>query len=69
MGGVKTWIMLAEHLVAIALATGRAKDHIRILQFIHEKAVDIEWLLSILRNHRLLSRWEQFENRFLKENL
>jgi hypothetical protein len=30
--GVRTWVMLAEHLVA----TGRAKDHIRVLQFIQE---------------------------------
>src|SRR5581483_2816941 len=27
-----TWVMTAEHLVAIALQTGRAKDHHRILQ-------------------------------------
>jgi len=32
--GVPTWIMSAEHLVAIALRTGRPKDRIRILQFI-----------------------------------
>src|SRR5689334_9338012 len=28
-----TWVMTAEHLVAIALQTGRVKDHNRILQF------------------------------------
>src|SRR6266516_2120138 len=28
---VATWVMSAEHLVAIALRTGRAKDHNRIL--------------------------------------
>src|SRR5439155_18373173 len=38
--GVRTWVMLAEHLVAIALYTGRAKDYIRVIQFIKEKAVD-----------------------------
>src|SRR5262249_35924319 len=27
--GVHTWVMTAEHLVAIALQTGRAKDHAR----------------------------------------
>src|SRR5882672_7874744 len=31
---VRTWIMLSEHLVAIALHAGRPKDHLRILQFI-----------------------------------
>lgn len=38
--GVGTWIMTAEHLVAIALRTGRAKDHNRVLQFMEQNAVD-----------------------------
>lgn len=65
--GVRTWVMLAEHLVAIALSTGRAKDHIRVLQFIQEKRVDVELLTKILEKHRLLSKWQQFKNKFLKE--
>jgi hypothetical protein len=65
--GVRTWVMLAEHLVAIALSTGRAKDHIRVLQFIQEKAVDLRILRAVLQKHGLLSKWEQFENKFLKE--
>lgn len=59
--------MLAEHLVAIALTTGRAKDHIRVLQFIQENAVDVELLTKILEKHGLLSKWQQFKNKFLKE--
>ena len=65
--GVRTWVMLAEHLVAIALSTGRAKDHIRVLQFIKEKAVDEKMLRSILEKHGLLSKWEQFQHRYLEE--
>ena len=65
--GIRTWVMLAEHLVAIALSIGRAKDHIRVLQFIQEKAVDLKLLRAILEKHGLLSKWEQFENKFLKE--
>src|SRR5262249_9599826 len=38
--GVGTWIMTAEHLIAIALRTGRAKDHNRVLQFVEQNAVD-----------------------------
>lgn len=64
--GVRTWVMLAEHLVAIALSTGRAKDHIRVLQFIKEKAVDEPMLKSILKNHGLLSKWEQFHRKYLE---
>jgi hypothetical protein len=63
--GVTTWVMSAEHLVAIALRTGRAKDHIRVLQFVEQKAVDREKLQSILERHGLSSKWLQFENRYL----
>jgi len=64
--GVSTWVMLAEHLVAIALSTARAKDHIRVLQFIKEKAVDQTMLLAILDRHGLLSKWEQFRHKYLE---
>lgn len=66
--GVRTWVMLAEHLVAIALSTGRAKDHIRVLQFIKEKAVDQPMLEAILQKHDLLPKWEQFQIKYLEGN-
>jgi hypothetical protein len=59
--GVRTWVMLAEYLVAIALRTGRAKDHIRVLQFIKEKAVDVATLQGILERHGLSSQWATFQ--------
>jgi hypothetical protein len=65
--GVRTWVMLPEHLVAIALSTGRGKDYIRVLQFIKEKAVDQTMLRTILQKHGLLSKWEQFERKYLGE--
>src|SRR5215469_353852 len=37
---VRTRVMTAEHLVAMALETGRAKDYARIVQFLEEAAVD-----------------------------
>jgi hypothetical protein len=55
----------AEHLVAIALRTGRPRDHARILQFIEQSAFDRPRLQSILKRHGLLSKWEQFESRYL----
>jgi hypothetical protein len=64
--GVGTWVMSAEHLVAIALRTGRAKDHSRILQFIDQKAVNRKKLRTILERHDLTSKWNQFERRFLE---
>src|SRR5271166_1595770 len=64
--GVPTRVISAEHLVAIALETGRAKDHTRILQFVEQDAVDREKLKDIVGRHGLSTMWSQFEQRFLK---
>ncbi|HEX9112099.1 MAG TPA: hypothetical protein VF845_11515 [Terriglobales bacterium] len=64
--GVPTQVMSAEHLVAIALRTGRAKDHIRILQFMEQKAADRGRLQSVLERHGLTSKWKQFERKYLE---
>jgi hypothetical protein len=63
--GVTTWVMSPEHLVAIALKTGRAKDHNRILQFLEQKAVEPSKLSSILEQHGLTAKWKQFQRKFL----
>jgi hypothetical protein len=65
--GIKTWVMRAEHLVAIALRTGRAKDHARILQFLEQNAVDRHKLKLVLVEYNLADKWESFERRYLKE--
>jgi hypothetical protein len=62
---VRTWVMTAEHLVAIALKTGRAKDHNRILQFVEQEAVDRKKLSRILAQQGLTPKWVQFEDKFL----
>lgn len=67
--GVRTWVMTAEHLVAIALQTGRAKDFSRILQFVESGTLMSEKLDSILSRHGLLAKWEQFGDKFLKRDL
>ncbi len=64
--GVRTRVMTAEHLVAIALRTGRAKDFSRILQFIESGVIHAGKLDSILTRHGLVAKWEQFGDRFLK---
>jgi hypothetical protein len=64
--GVPTRVISAEHLVAIALETGRAKDHTRILQFLEQGAADREKLKGIVERHNLSAKWSQFERRFLK---
>jgi hypothetical protein len=66
--GVRTWVMTAEHLVAIALRTGRAKDFNRILQFVESGVLNAVKLDSILTRHGLLAKWEQFGDKFLGGN-
>ena len=66
--GIGTWVMTAEHLVAIALRTGRAKDHSRILQFIEQGAVDREKLRSLLERHQLTTKWKQFDDKYLERH-
>jgi hypothetical protein len=65
--GVTTWVMRAEHLVAIALRAGRAKDHARILQFLEQNAVDRHKLDPVLARHALIPQWGLFESKYLKE--
>ena len=65
--GVTTWVMRAEHLVAIALRTGRAKDHARIVQFLGQNAVDRDKLGRILTRYALVPKWERFKSKFLRD--
>ena len=63
--GISTRVMTAEHLIAIALRTGRSKDRSRILQFIEQRAVDRSRLQAIIERHGLASKWNEFEGRYL----
>ena len=62
--GVPTFVMGAEFLIAIALRTGRPKDHNRILQFLDQNVADLGRLKDLLKRHALESKWEQFQRRF-----
>jgi hypothetical protein len=61
--GVPTSVLSAEHLVAIALQTGRAKDYARIVMFLEQDAVDKEKLNSILVRHGLAGKWERLKSK------
>lgn len=64
---VPTYVFSAEHLVAIALQTGRAKDKARILQFKEADAFNPELLHEILQRHGLVDSWMRFEQQFIGE--
>jgi hypothetical protein len=53
--------MLAEHLVAIMLKTGRLKDRARVQMFLSQDAVDLELLAEIIKRHDLETKWAAFE--------
>jgi len=63
--GVPAHVFTAEHLAAIALQTGRAKDKARLLQFVEAGALDAEQFQSILAQHDLTNMWNRFEKQFL----
>lgn len=60
-------VFTAEHLCAIALEVGRAKDKARLLQFIEAGAFEAARFQSILTRHGLTSRWQQFERQFFRD--
>lgn len=57
-------VVLAEHLVAIMLNTGRLKDLTRVEMFLSQGAADQEILLDIMR-HGLEEQWADFQSRGL----
>jgi hypothetical protein len=65
VAGISARVFTAEHLAAIALQTGRAKDKARLLQFIENGALDPQHFQSILTRHGLQPAWERFEKQFL----
>lgn len=59
-------VFTAEHLAALALQTGRAKDKSRLLQFVESGTLDADRFDSILQRHGLQEKWLAFERQFLK---
>ena len=63
VGPTKTRVMRVEHLIAISLKTGRAKDYARIALLLEEAEVDDLRLQDILARHQLQDRWEKYNLR------
>lgn len=54
-------VVLAEHLVAIMLRTGRVKDMARTEMFFSQESIDTDIFLDIIRRHGLEERWRKFQ--------
>ncbi|MEK7224087.1 MAG: hypothetical protein AAB221_00195, partial [Bacteroidota bacterium] len=59
--GVKTKILSAEYLIAIALKVGRRKDFDKIGRLMDEASIDKKRRESILKKHRLLDKFRQWQ--------
>jgi hypothetical protein len=55
-----TRVVRAEHLVAIALQTGRDKDRERVRLLREEARLDRDYLAGVLARHGLEARWKQW---------
>jgi len=58
---VEAKVVRAEHLVAIALQTGRAKDRERVIRLLESEAVDRAALAGILNRYGLVDRLNKIE--------
>lgn len=65
--GTTARVFSPEHLAAIALQVGRAKDKARLLQFIESGLLDAARFQDILNRHHLAGAWQTFERQFLTD--
>jgi hypothetical protein len=57
---VTTRVLRSEHLVAIALQTGRSKDRERVRILREQASLDMDLLADILKRHQLEEKWKQW---------
>ncbi len=60
LGSTPTRVMRCEHLLAIAVQTGRAKDRDRVRMLSQQSAVNYEFLAAVLDRHDLRKRWTEW---------
>lgn len=58
--GVSARVLRSEHLVAIALQTGRTKDRDRVRILREQAHLELDVLAGILQGHQLEERWKQW---------
>lgn len=66
VNGVPTRVFTAEHLAAICLQVGRAKDHDRVYRFVEAGVLDAVEFEAILSRHALLESWHKFQHTHLE---
>ena len=66
VNGVSTRVFTAEHLAAICLQVGRAKDHDRVVRFLEAEVIDAAEFESILQRHDLMPQWQKFQTTYIE---
>lgn len=61
VNGVPTRVFTAEHLAAICLQVGRARDHDRLSRFLEQGALEADRFEEVVRRHGLLEKWRKFQ--------
>jgi len=61
-GQTRVRVMRVEHLLAIALKTGRAKDHARVALLMEEADLNATLLEEIIERHGLHPQWNRFRS-------
>lgn len=61
VGETETRVMRVEHLIAIALKTGRGKDKLRVQLLLEQATVDASKLEGIVQRHGLEAAWKRFK--------
>ena len=56
-----TRVLRAEHLLAIALQTGREKDRHRVRLLLDQATINMAYLSNVLSRHGLESKWNQWK--------
>src|SRR5205085_7657023 len=64
VGETPVRVIRPEHLVAIMLETGRAKDYARISCFLDSEAVNPTNLTDVLSRHNLGVKWDDYRRKF-----
>ena len=67
LDGVSVRVVTAEYLAAIALKTGRAKDHIGILALLDCQAVTPDDMEKMAANYDSVEAWCKFRERFVDD--
>jgi hypothetical protein len=63
-GETHTFIFSAEHLGAELLRSGRLKDHVRVIDLIESKKMNLKVFRDIIDRHGLTEKWKEFVSRY-----